>query len=1079
MNKSLFIGMGIFFTILVVLLSVSLTINVNAQAILTNNTNLHISNVLYQLNITELNLSNQYYVNYDILSNTTISTNITVALDYACSLNINNVIYGYNDSTSNFSNIILVNTTLATSLSDGRYNGTLGCMYYINTTNQTSNYIGNQTINQTASLTIINFSAITITTQKTILIDTTPPNIFIDNTSEIYLYNGTNNITAVNILLNFTVSDISKTNCTIIINNISSNVLSNVSNTSTNVTAVIFSVPMILNLTIGNYSYNISCIDELNNVNTVNSIIEVISNVSNNVSNISLDTPFFNIDVSQSAFNLGELGYYYINATNGSNVSITICPIASGWVQCFMTPTFVEDVFPKTQALPYTNKTGRYVISGVMRYKNYTFTRNATYDTTNTLTATIAASESTGVIGDIITFNATASSGIGAYTYKWTMHDGTTFTGPGAYMNYTAVGSFRVNLTVSDNVGNNYTTYFDVAIRDAHTLTVIVLDARNNARIPSAEVSVDNTRIQTDTSGVATFRLAEDTYKIRVETENYSIYGDDVTLDADKTIYANVSFQDLTPPSITLLTASDLVLTKDAVDLKFKATDSSKMTCSLYTANVNDSWYTLKDSGDSLLSDTEYTFEVRDLDNGAYKWKIECSDASNNSIYSDERTFIVSDGNITVALQSNVQNSDDINTALDNMDKLTGDESSVADILNIKSDLKDLLDRMNRLDRDIHDLAYRRDLDANGIKEAQNNLTQTIDTLKNNIPMTLSITDSKTFVKYVHDDDLKSILDDYLTSKNLKLDKRTFLDSIKSVQSKIVVSTNVRNVRLYYLDGRTQDITLVTKDIQAAKPEESSAIATSNTITYLEVIPKTITQTVKNIDILTTDFTIIKSDPMIEFPPDTKTITYYINGTINLDEFQNSDTILIDKNIKTMSSTTGLSILGISSLSGVKIEGQGVMIIIIVLLIIFYLVVNFDLIDKIRNLNIGFIGPGSKKKVSFIRVLVNDALDYLGTEDYDKASLVYREIKLSYEEANEYVKTQVYDESFDLCNQLDMQYALKILDKIEYYMNINDRNSAMIEFDKLENTYNKLSEQYQLKIEIRFKRILAFIKNNS
>jgi len=67
------------------------------------------------------------------------------------------------------------------------------------------------------------------------------------------------------------------------------------------------------------------------------------------------------------------------------------------------------------------------------------------------------------------------------------------------------------------------------------------------------------------------------------------------------------------------------------------------------------------------------------------------------------------------------------------------------------------------------------------------------------------------------------------------------------------------------------------------------------------------------------------------------------------------------------------------------------------------------------------MGIGSKKKVSFIKVLINDALDYLKTEDYDKAALIYREIKLSYEEANNYVKKQVYDESFDLCNQLDFE----------------------------------------------------------
>jgi hypothetical protein len=191
------------------------------------------------------------------------------------------------------------------------------------------------------------------------------------------------------------------------------------------------------------------------------------------------------------------------------------------------------------------------------------------------------------------------------------------------------------------------------------------------------------------------------------------------------------------------------------------------------------------------------------------------------------------------------------------------------------------------------------------------------------------------------------------------------------------------------------------------------------------------------------------------------------------------DTVLIDKNINVIKSATGLSILGVNSLgslSDMKIEGQGIMLIIIALLVIFYLVVNFDIIDKLRRLKIGFSGFGSKKKISFIRVLVNDALDYLKTEDYDKAALIYSEIKLSYEEASDYVRREVYNESFDLCNQLDLSYALKLLDKAEYYITIRDRNKAIIEFEKLEKTYSKLDDKYKLKIDDRFRKVLDLIK---
>jgi tetratricopeptide (TPR) repeat protein len=240
-------------------------------------------------------------------------------------------------------------------------------------------------------------------------------------------------------------------------------------------------------------------------------------------------------------------------------------------------------------------------------------------------------------------------------------------------------------------------------------------------------------------------------------------------------------------------------------------------------------------------------------------------------------------------------------------------------------------------------------------------------------------------------------------------------------------------------------------------------------------------QSAKGLNMLTKEYSIIKDDPLIEYPPDTTTIIYYINGTIKPDAFQDTDTILIEKNINTMTSTTGLSILGISSITDIRLGGQEIMIIVIVLLILFYIVINFDIIDKIRNVGFGsnsiFLKFGSKKKISYIQVLVNDALDYLKTEDYDKAALIYREIKLSYEGANDYIKQQVYNESYDLCNQIDLEYALKVLEKAEYYIQLKERNIAISEFEKLENTYNKLSDKYKRQIDEKFQKVVALMKS--
>ena len=200
-------------------------------------------------------------------------------------------------------------------------------------------------------------------------------------------------------------------------------------------------------------------------------------------------------------------------------------------------------------------------------------------------------------------------------------------------------------------------------------------------------------------------------------------------------------------------------------------------------------------------------------------------------------------------------------------------------------------------------------------------------------------------------------------------------------------------------------------------------------------------------------------------------INYYIDKNVNLEDLEQADTVIIDKNTQGIKSTTGFAILGIGNISNIQIDGQGIMIIIIVLLLLFYVVMHFNVIDKLRGL-----GLGSKKKVSYIKVLINDSLDYLSVDDYEKAALIYREIKLSYENANSAVRKQVYDDSYELCNKLDMNYSVYLLDKIESYIKQQNRNAAFLELEKLAGTFDKMDKRYQDQISARFHDIYNKIK---
>ena len=81
---------------------------------------------------------------------------------------------------------------------------------------------------------------------------------------------------------------------------------------------------------------------------------------------------------------------------------------------------------------------------------------------------------------------------------------------------------------------------------------------------------------------------------------------------------------------------------------------------------------------------------------------------------------------------------------------------------------------------------------------------------------------------------------------------------------------------------------------------------------------------------ITKDFTVIKEDPLIEFPPTTRQITYFINKSINPSDFEQADTVLIDKNIYTVTAATGFSILGVDS-TNISMDGKTIMIMIVYL----------------------------------------------------------------------------------------------------------------------------------------------------
>ncbi len=917
----------------------------------------------------QLSISLDYYVSLDNV------TNCTLILD--SEFNITDTSFSYNFTNSSFN-------TFTLNLNAGSHTWSIMC-----------NSINNSESSEQRKITV------DIIEPTIVLVS--PPN--------------DTQINSTNIDITFIAFDTSAGNisCDILLNNIINK--SVIVEESDNVTSV---TTNITGLSDGLYEWMITCYDLANNSATSETRVFKVNTTS--------PEPEFNINIEKTEYVIGEYGLMTITAPNSTSIRVKVCPDQPGFVECEV-PVNAQNFmnYPFQEYLPFTNYEGKYILEAYFNYSGIAEVQELNYEVKNNINIDIDADDSPRNNIPII-LEAQASGGAGTLNYTWHLSNGSTVNNDWVNITYTETGDYTETVVVKDSYNNTKNKSITIDVSNAFYIEIIVKDSVTNAPIKGASVEIKDEQKQTDTYGKVYYYLREGRKEIIILRENYSIYFDKLNITTDETFIIFLEPLSITEPKVTLLRPeNNSRITGPTNELVFKAEYNNLLNCSIYINEDNDGFFIYIGSIE-VRDSSEQRFDVIELENKTYRWKVDCIDNNGNSGISETWGFIVGENPSSEMTLSADQESEDLKTydqesedtktynawikefeqILDKLENLPKDEKEAADALGIIKTIKDTIEVFKNTIRDLDTLNFRNDLPEEEKQAEKEKLITKAEEAYQTTPVNIEVLNSDSFVDYIDQTELTELLKEYLKVKNVskKLNQKKLLAFLEDLQKEIVVSTKTKNARITYKDGTKSELTAVIREIKTYNITQGAFI--------LEVIPKEVVQTADDILSLY-EYEVIKQDPIIKFElkKDT-TIVYYFEKNLNLELLRNIRTaVFIDPDSVDDDKITGFLA---KKLNTPKLKGI-IFIPIIVILIggLIFVGIKYNGLDTARYVFYKLYGY---KDLHHINVILNEINDNLDTGNVGQALASYKEAKTVYSELSTLAKNDVYERVAEVATKI-------------------------------------------------------------
>ncbi len=779
----------------------------------------------------------------------------------------------------------------------------------------------------------------------------------------------------------------------------------------------------------------------------------------------------FNITPDKSIYTETETVKLTVIARTNSFVNITVSLGDNITYRHKFTPVFSGAPIAEQRIIENTSTPGNYTINATLYYLNVTenkiayFLVNSTIPI-NPLSVSINANVTTINQGESILFSASVSGNTSAVSYKWDFqNDGSTdSTDVTPSYTYNINGTYTVNLTINNQKWNK-TDLKIITVRKLYNATFFVKE--NITGNPIKDAIIDFNKITKNTSdyGSVLYTLPSGKYDISIKKLGYLSYSKELEITNFTIIEIFLYESDYNSPVISIISPlPNELITNSSVNFRFMVNDNSGSVCTLILeseASLPISKFTK-----TIKSGIEEHIQLSGLPNGTLKWRLECTDSEGNfnstDIYLATIDTSLQENILSVDLGGQDENtatiSSQIDSVLSSMEYWSNNEKEAASTLQLKASLEKAKLDLQRANRDIHSLKWRRLNNTELVKETDNILNRVIS-IKDTTPKKLEVLSDTEFIGYPNKEDVDGITQTFFEVNNLKLTKKqkeAFISKNMAIQSMITVTTKAKIIEIEYLSGRKGTITLLDKQITASE--------NLSNMTLYEVIPKDIAKDINETELLF-EYNIIKNDPIIELnPAKINRFSYYIKKKTDLKDAEKIKSLLLTKRFTSKSKNP---IIGFAIIDREFIEGGDkrliIEIIIIIILAIIYIVYSgIDIVKLSFSFNSKF-----SKQIKDIDEKIIKITNYLSNNDYDKAKIFYQELTAGFKGLQKEIKPEIYKKILNLTYRMDVVYINRILDEILSHIGNNKITEAENLYSQVRQYYKNIAPEYKAKVHQR------------